>query len=137
MRETYVRISLGSLAQRIGSAFGDVSEDEAEALVMRLVSPLPSVGIQSSRRAQKVTQGVLFARINHPSEGPATVEFTDDPDPYSSPATVDALGVRAMEMQEMGKKLGGMEQALSVHEAWLKEVRSRHSHSGVALCESG
>lgn len=70
-----------------------------------------------------MTERALFARIHHPSQGPAIVEFTDDPEPYSSAATVDALGVRAMEMQAMGKMLGGMEQTLGVHEAWLKEVR--------------
>ncbi|GHJ87059.1 hypothetical protein NliqN6_3461 [Naganishia liquefaciens] len=108
IRETYVRISLGELARRISGAFGDVSEDEAEALVMQLVK-----------------QGTLSARIVHPSQGPATIEFTDDPEPYNSPTTVDTLGVRAMEMQEMSRMLGGMEQALSVHESWLKEVIRR------------
>ena len=39
-----------------------------------------------------------------------------------------------MEMQEMSRMLGGMEQALSVHESWLKEVRSVPCWLCVCVC---
>lgn len=73
----------------------------------------------------QVTQKSLFARITHPTEGPAYVEFTDDPEPYRSSGTVDVLGVQTLKMQEMASVLARMEQSLSLHEAWLKEVSRR------------
>lgn len=41
VRETYVRMTLDTLARRISGCFGAVSTDEAEALVFELVCPNP------------------------------------------------------------------------------------------------
>ncbi|KAI5450281.1 hypothetical protein NCC49_003192 [Naganishia albida] len=111
LTETYVKMDMGSLARRVSEgAFTTVEADEAERLVVQLV-----------------TQKSLFARITHPTEGPAYVEFTDDPEPYRSSGTVDVLGVQTLKMQEMASVLARMEQSLSLHEAWLKEAIKRDS----------
>lgn len=89
---------------------------------MSLYVPIPGLLRACADAGEKVKRGDLFATITHPTEGPATVKFTDDPEPYNSSATVDKLGTLGIEMGRMGAVLGGMEQALSLHEAWLKEV---------------
>lgn len=120
MRDTYVRMDIGKLATRISGPFNDVSPDEAEQLVLQLVrsSRIPRTPLT----ILQVTQGDLFAKITHPTDGSATVEFTDDPALYNSSQTIDELGVLAMRMQGMGATLAGLEQSLSTHESWLKEV---------------
>jgi hypothetical protein len=140
MRDTYVRMDIGPLATRISGPFNDVSPDEAEQLVLQLVCPSRFRG--TALTFSQVTQGDLFAKITHPTDGSATVEFTDDPALYNSSQTIDDLGILAMRMQGMGATLAGLEQALSTHESWLKEVSSscalsfRCTHVSVG-CSSG
>lgn len=96
---------------------------ESRKCTYRLTRSLRSfVRFAPSFARSQVTQGSLFARITHPTEGAAYVEFTDDPEPYRSSGTVDRLGVQVVKLQQMGGVLARMEQQLSMHEAWLKEV---------------
>ncbi|KAJ9097386.1 hypothetical protein QFC20_006210 [Naganishia adeliensis] len=115
LTETYVKMDTETLARRVSEgSFTEVNADEAEQLVVQLVR-----------------QGPLFARITHPTEGPAYVEFTDDPEPYRSSGTVDRLGVQVVKLQQMSGVLARMEQQLSTHEAWLKEAIKRDSDKRV------
>jgi hypothetical protein len=133
LTETYVKMDMETLATRVSEgSFTQVNVDEAEQLVVKLVgvtSRAPQMYISAHSFASlarlQVTQGSLFARITHPTEGPAYVEFTDDPEPYRSSGTVDRLGVQVVKLQQMGGVLARMEQQLSMHEAWLKEVSQR------------
>ncbi|KAJ9093763.1 hypothetical protein QFC19_008202 [Naganishia cerealis] len=129
LRETYVKMDMEKLASEISvGSFTELTPHEAEELVVKLVRrfalPLPRTDMFKRASCEQVREGKLHARIERPQRTTvAQVSFIDDAEPFNTSTTVDRIGVEMKSVQDVTGKLVGLEQAWSMHEGWLKEVR--------------